>query len=97
MVTEYKVVERIGNAAVLKVTLHTGRTHQIRAHLCFIGCPIIGEHKYGIKGNAIDGAPDSQMLAATELTLNGLCGKLEYLNGKTFTADSKFDLDFLRK
>lgn len=96
MITEYSVLSRIGDAAVLKVFPHTGRTHQIRAHLGFIGCPIIGEHKYGIKGNsAPSGAPDTQMLAAVELTFSGMKGKLKYLNGKTFTADSGFDLSFL--
>ena len=96
MVTEYRVIKRIGDAAVLRVYPHTGRTHQIRAHLCFVGCPIIGEHKYGVRGRRISGAPDTQMLAAVELVFNGLRGGLEYLNGKTFRTDSGFDVDFLR-
>lgn len=96
MVTEYRVIKRIGDAAVLRVYPHTGRTHQIRAHLCFAGCPIIGEHKYGVRGRRISGAPDTQMLAAVELVFNGLRGGLEYLNGKTFRTDSGFDVDFLR-
>lgn len=97
MITEYKVVQRIGKAAVLDVFPHTGRTHQIRAHLAFIGCPIIGEHKYGARGGiAVAGAPDSQMLAAVELTFYGLDRGLEYLNGKKFSVDSGFDLDFLK-
>lgn len=96
MITEYEVKKRIGGAAVLRVFPHTGRTHQIRAHLCFIGCPIIGEHKYGLRGNAQpDGAPDTQMLAAVELTFSGLKGKMKYLNGNTFTVDNGFDLSFL--
>lgn len=95
MITEYSVKQRIGSAAVLRVILHTGRTHQIRAHLCFIGCPVIGEHKYGISGNKVSGAPDTQMLAAVELSFEGLKNGLEYLNGKTFTTDGKFDLSFL--
>ncbi|MDE6293755.1 MAG: RluA family pseudouridine synthase [Clostridiales bacterium] len=95
MITEYTVMQRIGDAAVLRVFPHTGRTHQIRAHLGFIGCPIIGEHKYGTRGGAVSGAPDTQMLAAVELTFSGLKGKLQYLNEKTFTVDSGFDLAFL--
>ena len=96
MITEYTVKQRIGDSAVLRVIPHTGRTHQIRAHLSFIGCPIIGEHKYGIRGNiAPSGAPDTQMLAAVELTFSGIKGKLQYLNEKSFATDSGFDLSFL--
>lgn len=98
MVTEYKVVERLGGAAVLDVYPHTGRTHQIRAHMSFFGCPIIGEHKYGIKDiTPPDGAPDSQMLAAVKLSFSGMKGGLAYLNGMTFETTDNFDLDFLRK
>ncbi len=97
MVTEYNVKKRFDGAALLEVMPHTGRTHQIRAHLGFIGCPIIGEHKYGVKGAATPiGAPDSQMLAAVRLCFFGLKGKLSYLNGKTFEADNGFDLSFLK-
>lgn len=97
MVTEYAVKERAGGGALLRVYPHTGRTHQIRAHLAFIGCPIIGEHKYGVRGIApIAGAPDTQMLAATELRFSGLGGQLGYLNQKTFSAPSGFDLSFLK-
>lgn len=96
MITEYETIKRVGGAALLRVYPHTGRTHQIRAHFAFAGFPIVGEHKYGIKGSAkLAGAPDSQMLAAVELTFFGLANGLEYLNLKTFAADSKFDLSFL--
>lgn len=45
--TEYSVLEenKDENYSILDITLHTGRTHQIRAHLAYIGHPIIGDRK----------------------------------------------------
>ena len=45
--TGYEVVENRLETSVLKVSLFTGKTHQIRAHLAFIGHPIVGDGKYG--------------------------------------------------
>jgi 23S rRNA pseudouridine955/2504/2580 synthase len=49
IVTEYTVIEQNikNNTSLLDINLHTGRTHQIRAHLAYIGYPIIGDGKYG--------------------------------------------------
>ena len=93
IVTEYSVVERIGDAAVISVFPHTGRTHQIRAHLAFIGCPIVGDDKYG--GKKTDGV-DSQLLRAVSIVFNGLSGGVEYLNGQVFSVESHYDGRFLR-
>lgn len=46
-VTEIDVRERFPDATLVEVTLHTGRTHQIRVHLSHLGHPILGDHLYG--------------------------------------------------
>lgn len=46
-VTDFTVVERLGGATVLELSLRTGRTHQIRVHLASIGHPIVGDAVYG--------------------------------------------------
>ena len=45
--TIYKVVKRFNGYTLLDITLVTGRTHQIRVHMQYIGHPVIGDNKYG--------------------------------------------------
>lgn len=45
--TEYRLLRSNGLISTLQVTLHTGKMHQIRAHLSHIGCPILGDSRYG--------------------------------------------------
>jgi 23S rRNA pseudouridine1911/1915/1917 synthase len=50
-VTEYTVIDEAfaGGQALVRVHLLTGRTHQIRVHMAFIGCPIVGDAVYGYR------------------------------------------------
>lgn len=45
--TDWRVVARLENCTLVEATLHTGRTHQIRAHFAAIGHPIVGDTLYG--------------------------------------------------
>lgn len=47
IITEYRVLDEGGDITRVEVTLHTGKTHQIRAHLAHVHCPIVGDMKYG--------------------------------------------------
>lgn len=46
-VTHYKVLERLGYVSLLECRLETGRTHQIRAHMAYIGHPLFNDERYG--------------------------------------------------
>ncbi|WP_036807014.1 RluA family pseudouridine synthase [Planococcus glaciei] len=48
-VTHFRVLERFGNFTLVECRLETGRTHQIRVHMKYIGFPLVGDPKYGPK------------------------------------------------
>jgi len=52
-VTRYRVVERKGPYTLLEVVLETGRKNQIRVHLSELGCPVVGDRRYGASGEII--------------------------------------------
>lgn len=85
IVTEYRVLKRTGAFTKAEITLHTGKTHQIRAHLAHIGCPVVGDEKYGDTKKNAEYRLTRQVLVAKALRLE-LSGKLSYLNGKRFVS-----------
>jgi 23S rRNA pseudouridine1911/1915/1917 synthase len=50
-ITNFWVVKRYGRYTLLKLKLETGRTHQIRVHMKYIGHPVVGDDVYGSKEN----------------------------------------------
>lgn len=51
-VTHYHVVERLGRYTLVECKLETGRTHQIRVHMKYLGYPLVGDVVYGPKGKS---------------------------------------------
>jgi 23S rRNA pseudouridine1911/1915/1917 synthase len=52
-ITNYKTIKQLNNYALLDITTDTGRKNQIRVHLSDIGCPIVGDRKYGASNDFI--------------------------------------------
>jgi len=48
-VTNFKVIQRYAENTLVECTLETGRTHQIRVHMNYIGYPLVGDPKYGLR------------------------------------------------
>jgi 23S rRNA pseudouridine1911/1915/1917 synthase len=46
-ITEYRLLKQLDDFAVVELTIHTGRTHQIRVHMAHIGHPVVGDRVYG--------------------------------------------------
>lgn len=84
-VTNYRVIEEKQPYCLAEITLITGRTHQIRAHMASIGHPLLGDVKYGApKGKG--GKYQALYSYRLEFQFTTPAGNLEHLNGKTVVA-----------
>ena len=84
--TRYRTLASSGKLSLVECELLTGRTHQIRAHMASIGCPLLGDGKYGTNELNRPYRENGQLLYAYSLTFHFEedSGTLAYLNGRTF-------------
>ena len=96
IITEYTVIKPSSALSVCEVLLHTGRTHQIRAHMAYIGHPLLGDEKYGDSKLNLRYHMKRQALYSYKLKFSFTtpAGCLNNLNGQTFEVS---DVPFLDK
>lgn len=86
IITGYRVLKTSNGLSLCEIDLITGRTHQIRAHMAHIGCPLLGDGKYGVNEINRRYSVKTQALCAYKLGFseNPGFGSLSYLCGKEF-------------
>ncbi len=84
IITDIDVLQTRGAFSLCKIGLITGRTHQIRAHLAFLGKPVLGDGKYGNRLVNAQTATKTQALCAARVSFSHIPAQntLAYLNGK---------------
>ena len=87
-VSHFRVLERLGDYTYLEVKLETGRTHQIRVHLSYLGHPILGDEKYGRVKKKNRLPVERQLLHAYLLGFNHPC------NGEWMEFEAPLPEDF---
>ncbi|MGN0815065.1 MAG: RluA family pseudouridine synthase [Candidatus Coproplasma sp.] len=83
IVTQYSLLETNGDYALVEVILHTGKTHQIRAQLAHIGCPVLGDEKYGDEALNKKYGVRRQILISKKISFNMYGKSYEIVSGQT--------------
>ena len=95
--TKYKILDSDGQYSLAEIELLTGRTHQIRAHMASIGCPLVGDTKYGKNKKAPDGFRRQALYSyKLKFSFTEDAGILAYLDGKEFEVKEVWFRDWLR-
>ena len=92
--TKYRVLEEFPDYSLLEIQLETGRTHQIRASLSYIGHPILGDKKYAPPeiNRRFDYTAQALFAYKLKFEFTAEAGILNYLNGRSFEIE---DIDFI--
>ena len=96
-ITEFTVSERFDDYTVVECELKTGRTHQIRVHMAYIGHPLVGDPKYGMKKNRFAGIIDGQALHSMRLTFTHPRTREEMTFEAPMPDDMKNVIDAIRR
>ena len=91
IITKYKMISHDNNTSIIEINLLTGRTHQIRAHMNYIGYPLVGEKKYTNSKFSSQDKNKYQSLCAYKIEFNFKTNSkhLAYLNKKSFMLNDK--------
>ena len=97
-ITHYRIAERFPAHTLLRVSLETGRTHQIRVHLAYIGHPLVGDPLYGGRRQLTAGTSGEQREALSRFGRQALhAARLQFehpATGSSIDVESPLPADF---